>query len=197
MIVREVRGAEHFAALQSGAVVTCNHFNPMDSFIMQKVFDASGHKKRMYRVIREGNYTNFPGFYGFLMRNCNTLPLSSNLQTMKKFLTAVNQVLTEGNCLLIYPEQSMWWNYRKPKPMKSGAFDMAIRSGVPVVPCFITMRDTDTLGPDGYPVQEYTPHLGAPIWPDEGLPKAVAREKLKQQTEAFCRATYDRVYLNK
>ena len=178
-------------------MITCNHFNPMDSFIMQKVFDASGHKKRMYRVIREGNYTNFPGFYGFLMRNCNTLPLSSNLQTMKKFLTAVNQVLTEGNCLLIYPEQSMWWNYRKPKPMKSGAFDMAIRSGVPVVPCFITMRDTDTLGPDGYPVQECTPHLGAPIWPDEGLPKAVAREKLKQQTEAFCRATYDRVYLNK
>ena len=196
IVLKPIEGLEHLAGVE-GAVITCNHFNPMDSFIMQKVFDASGHKKRMYRVIREGNYTNFPGFYGFLMRNCNTLPLSSNLQTMKKFLTAVNQVLTEGNCLLIYPEQSMWWNYRKPKPMKSGAFDMAIRSGVPVVPCFITMRDTDTLGPDGYPVQEYTPHLGAPIWPDEGLPKAVAREKLKQQTEAFCRATYDRVYLNK
>lgn len=196
IVLKPTEGLEHLAGVE-GAVITCNHFNPMDSFIMQKVFDASGHKKRMYRVIREGNYTNFPGFYGFLMRNCNTLPLSSNLQTMKKFLTAVNQVLTEGNCLLIYPEQSMWWNYRKPKPMKSGAFDMAIRSGVPVVPCFITMRDTDTLGPDGYPVQEYTPHLGAPIWPDEGLPKAVAREKLKQQTEAFCRATYNRVYLNK
>ena len=196
IVLNRAEGLEHLAGVK-GAVVTCNHFNPMDSFIMQKVFDDSGHPKRMYRVIREGNYTNFPGFYGFLMRNCNTLPLSSNLQTMKKFLTAVNQVLTDGNCLLIYPEQSMWWNYRKPKPMKSGAFDMAIRSGVPVVPCFITMRDTDTIGPDGYPVQEYTPHLGAPIWPDESLPKPVAREKLKQQTEAFCRRTYDRVYLNK
>lgn len=47
----------------------------MDSFIMQRVFDDSKHPKRMYRVIREGNYTSFPGFYGFLMRNCNTLPL--------------------------------------------------------------------------------------------------------------------------
>ena len=81
------RGAGASAGVK-GAVITCNHFHPMDSFIMQKVFDASKHPKRMYRVIREGNYTSFPGFYGFLMRNCNTLPLSSNMQTMKKFLRA-------------------------------------------------------------------------------------------------------------
>ena len=37
----------------------------------------------MYRVIREGNYTGFPGFYGVLMRHCNTLPLSSNFKTME------------------------------------------------------------------------------------------------------------------
>lgn len=123
IILCKTEGLEHLAGVK-GAVITCNHFHPMDSFIMQKVFDASKHPKRMYRVIREGNYTSFPGFYGFLMRNCNTLPLSSNMQTMKKFLRAVDQVLSEGNCLLIYPEQSMWWNYRKPKPLKPGAFDM-------------------------------------------------------------------------
>lgn len=193
IVVNRAEGLEHLAGVQ-GAVVTCNHFHPMDSFIMQRVFDDSNHPKRLYRVIREGNYTNFPGFYGFLMRNCNTLPLSSNLQTMKKFLAAVKTVLLEGNCLLIYPEQSMWWNYRKPKPMRSGAFDMAVKNNVPVVPCFITMRDTDKLGADGFPVQEYTPHLGAPIWPDHTLPKMVAREKLKQQTEAYCNAIYERVY---
>ena len=193
IVVHRAEGLAHLAGVQ-GAVITCNHFHPMDSFIMQRVFDDSGHKKRMYRVIREGNYTNFPGFYGFLMRNCNTQPLSSNLQTMKKFMKAVEQVLTEGNCLLIYPEQSMWWNYRKPKPLKSGAFDMAVKNHVPVVPCFITMRDTDKLGADGFPVQEYTPHLGAPIWPDESLPKSVAKEKMKQQTEAFCNQVYEKEY---
>ena len=193
IVVNKAEGLEHLAGVK-GAVITCNHFHPMDSFIMQRVFDDSKHPKRLYRVIREGNYTNFPGFYGFLMRNCNTLPLSSNLQTMKKFLTAVKQVLAEGNCLLIYPEQSMWWNYRKPKPMKSGAFDMAVKNNVPVVPCFITMRDTDKLGADGFPVQEYTPHLGEPIWPDESLPKSVAKEKLKQQNEEFCNKIYEQEY---
>jgi lipopolysaccharide biosynthesis glycosyltransferase len=193
IVVNRAEGLEHLAGVK-GAVITCNHFHPMDSFIMQRVFDDSGHPKRLYRVIREGNYTNFPGFYGFLMRNCNTLPLSSNMQTMKKFLTAVKQVLAEGNCLLIYPEQSMWWNYRKPKPLKTGAFDMAVKNNVPVVPCFITMRDTDKLGADGFPVQEYTPHLGKPIWPDNSLPKSAAKEKLKQQNEAFCNAVYEKEY---
>lgn len=193
IVVHKAQGLEHLAGVK-GAVVTCNHFHPMDSFIMQRVFDASHHKKRMYRVIREGNYTSFPGFYGFLMQNCNTLPLSANLQTMKKFLRAVSQVLEEGNCLLIYPEQSMWWNYRKPKPLKPGAFDIAVKNRVPVVPCFITMRDSDRIGADGFPVQEYTPHLGAPIYPDEGLPRTEARKRLMEQTAAFCRNTYEEVY---
>ena len=177
-----------------GAVITCNHFHPMDSFIMQRIFDDSRHKKRLYRVVREGNYTGFPGFFGFMMRNCNTLPLSSNLQTMKKFLQAVRTVLQDGNCVLIYPEQSMWWNYKKPKPMKTGAFDMAVKNNVPVIPCFITMRDLNRRGSDGLPVQEYTPHLGAPIYPDMTLSKPEAKEKLRQQNEAFCREVYERVY---
>ena len=193
IVVKPAEGLENLANAQ-GAVITCNHFHPMDSFIMQRVFDDSGHDKRLYRVIREGNYTNFPGFYGFLMRNCNTLPLSSNLQTMKKFLTAVKEVLSQGHCLLIYPEQSMWWNYRKPKPLKAGAFDMAVKNNVPVIPCFITMRDTAKLGPDGFPVQEYTPHLGEPIWPDTTLPKSVAKEKMKRQNEEFCRKVYEAEY---
>lgn len=95
IIVNKAEGLEYLASVQ-GAVITCNHFHPLDSFMMQRVFDDSGHPRKLYRVIREGNYTNFPGYYGFLMRNCNTLPLSSNLQTMKKFLAAVKEVLYQG-----------------------------------------------------------------------------------------------------
>ncbi len=194
MRLEPTEGLEHLAEVPGGAVLTCNHFHPMDSFIMQRVFDHSHHRKRMYRVIREGNYTSFPGYYGFLMRNCNTLPLSDNMQTMKKFLKAVEQVLAAGNCVLVFPEQSLWWQYRKPKPMKPGAFDLAARSHVPVVPCFITMRDSDSIGPDGFPVQVYTPHLGTPIYPDESLPRPRAREKLRRQAEQFALQTYCQVY---
>ncbi len=170
LIIEKMVGVEHFAGLESGAVVTCNHFNPFDSFAIQLAYQASGQKgRKFYRVIREGNYTNFPGFYGFLMKNCDTLPLSSDMETMKKFISSTDKLLQEGNFVLFYPEQSMWWNYRKPKPLKDGAYKFAAKNRVPVLPCFITMRDSDVMGEDGFPVQAYTIHVGAPIYPEAGL----------------------------
>ena len=55
-----------------------------------------------------------------------------------------------------------------------------------MLPCFITMRDSDILGedlrknikdfdvsenfvPDGYYIQEYTIHIGKPIYPKENV----------------------------
>ena len=102
LIIKDVIGTEHMDALTSGAVITCNHFNAFDSFAMQIAYEKSKQckKRRLYRVIREGNYTNFPGFYGMLMRNCYTFPLSSNRDTMKKFLSSMDTVLpsTEISC---------------------------------------------------------------------------------------------------
>ncbi len=165
-IIRDIRGIENFKNLQSGAVITCNHFNAADSFAIQLTYEAAEQPDRtFYRVIREGNYTSFPGFYGFLMRHCNTLPLSSNKDTLKKFIQSTDKLLKEGNFVLIYPEQSMWWNYRKPRPFKRGAFTFAVRNSVPVLPCFITMRDTDNVDDDGFRVQEYTVHVAPPLYP--------------------------------
>ena len=188
MIIKEIKGVENWKNLDTGAIITCNHFNAFDSFAIQEAYHATEHwpKRKFYRVIREGNYTSFPGFFGELMRHFYTLPLSSNLKTMVKFTEANNTLLQKGNFILYYPEQAMWWNYRKPRPLKQGAFKFAVKNNVPVVPCFITMRDTDVLGedlrksisdfdvsedfiPNGYYVQEYTIHIGKPIYPKSEL----------------------------
>ena len=194
-IIREMRGLEHFENLDSGAVITCNHFHAFDSFAIQLVYEAAKQPGRtFYRVIREGNYTSFPGFYGFLMRHCNTLPLSSDIRTMKKFIEATNTLLKEGHFVLIYPEQSMWWNYRKPKPLKDGAFTFAAKNGVPVLPCFITMKDTDIPGEGGFPVQEYTVHVSAPICPDPNLSYKKQVEDLKMKNYEVWKEIYEREY---
>ena len=145
-------------------------------------------------MIREGNYTSFPGFYGFLMRNCNTLPLSSNHRTMRKFLEATESLLRDGHLILVYPEQSMWWNYRKPKPLKDGAFILAARADLPVLPCFITMRDGDRIGPDGFPVQEYTVHIAPPLYPDRRLAYRERAADLRERNAAVWRALYEKHY---
>ncbi|MBO5082111.1 MAG: 1-acyl-sn-glycerol-3-phosphate acyltransferase, partial [Lachnospiraceae bacterium] len=196
MIIKEIIGLEHFKNLDSGAIITCNHFNPFDSFAVEIAFEAAKqHKKRkMYRVIREGNYTGFPGFYGFLMRNCNTLPLSSNLQTMKKFMEAVDELLGQGHFILVYPEQSMWWNYRKPKPLKAGAYKFAAKNNVPVLPCFITMDDSDVMGNDGFYVQEYTIHIEAPIYPDKNLSRNENIENMRKENYEIWKNIYEDTY---
>ena len=195
MIIREIKGIENMRDLQSGAVITCNHFNAFDSFAMHAVYMASGQKKRtLYRVIREGNYTSFPGFYGFLMRHFYTLPLSSHPKTMQKFIRATDQLLKEGNFVLIYPEQSMWWNYRKPKPLKPGAYRFSVKNHVPVLPCFISMKDSEILGGDGYPIQEYTITVGKPIWPDASLPYKDNIEMLTRENAAVWKEIYEREY---
>lgn len=195
LIIKDIVGIENFNSLNSGAIITCNHFNAMDSFAMQIAYEASNQKKRkFYRVIKEGNYTSFPGFYGALMRNCNTLPLSSNTQTMKKFLEAMDKVLSDGHFVLVYPEQSMWWNYKKPKPLKRGAFTFAVRSHVPVLPVFITMEDSEVLDGDGFFVQEYTIHIGEPIYPKPELKDRENVEYMMEENARIWKAIYEETY---
>ncbi len=197
LIIKEIKGIEHFKNLDSGAIITCNHFNPFDSFAIQLVYLASEQKKKFYRVIKEGNYTSFPGFYGFLMRNCNTLPLSSNFETMKEFLKATSMLLNDGNFVLVYPEQSLWWNYRKPKPLKKGAFNIASRNNVPVLPCFITMEDSDIKDENGFFVQEYTIHVSPPIYPDHNKSASKNAEDMLNKNYEVWKEIYENTYKTK
>lgn len=197
LIIKEIRGIEHLSLLNSGAVITCNHFNPFDSFAMQLMYEASGqHKKRgLYRIIREGNYTSFPGFYGYLMRHCNTLPIPSAGSAKKEMIKATFSLLRDGNFVLIYPEQSMWWNYRKPKPLCPGGFYFAAKMNLPILPCFITMRDSDHIGTDGFPVQEYTIHVSPPIYPDKDLSLGENTTLLMEKNSEIWKKIYEATYM--
>ena len=150
--------------------------------------------KKLYKVIREGNYTNFPGLYGFFFRNCDTLPLSSNAKTMVEFMKAVDTILQRKDFILIYPEQSMWWNYKKPKPLKDGAFKFAVRNDVPVLPIFITMEDSSIIQDDGFPVQKYTINIEKPIYPDKNLNKKQNINMMRDKNFDVWKNIYENFY---
>ena len=196
VVIDGMEGGEYLRLLKdTGAVITCNHFGIPDNYILYHCIQKSLKKKRLYKVIREGNYTGFQGLFGFLFRNCNTLPLSSNRRTMVNFMSAADTLLKRGEAVLIYPEQGMWWNYRKPRPFKIGAFKIAARAGVPVVPAFVTMKDDETrLDENNYPLQHYTLHVMPPVYPDKTLSEKQAAEKMKEDTFALYKAKYEEVY---
>lgn len=197
LIIKEVRGIEHFTAVEGGRIVTCNHFSVSDNYAVWVALRDHMDGKMLYKVIREGNYTNSPKPFGLFMRHCNTLPLSSQKATMVKFMRAVAELLRRGETILIYPEQGMWRNYRKPRPMQDGAFSLAVRNRVPVVPIFITMEDSDVLDGDGFFVQEYTLHILPAIYPDGTLSHTAAKRDMKNKNYAAWVDVYERIYRRK
>ena len=194
LVIKEVRGIENFTAVEGGKLITCNHFSVGDNYAVWRAIRDHVDGKLLYKVIREGNYTNPPKPFGLIMKHCNTLPLSGQTATMKKFNKAVKTLLARGESILIYPEQGMWWNYRKPRPSQEGAFAMAVLNKAPIVPVFITMEDTDTLDGDGFPVQAYTVHILPAIYPDSSLPLPQRKEKMRRENyEAWVRV-YEEFY---
>jgi 1-acyl-sn-glycerol-3-phosphate acyltransferase len=194
LIIKEIRGIENFNAVNGGKIVTCNHFSVGDNYAVWKALRPHMGGKMLYKVIREGNYTNPPKPFGLFMRHCNTLPLSSQASTMKKFMKATSELLERGETILIYPEQGMWWNYRKPRPMQDGAFALAVRNKTPIIPIFITMEDSSVLDGDGFYVQEYTVNILPAIYPDENLSLSEAKKQMNTENYKAFVKTYEEFY---
>ena len=113
---------------------------------------------------------------------------------MMEFLDAQKEALQSGDFILVYPEQSLWWNYKKPKPLKDGAFKMAAKSRVPVLPIFITMTDSNIIGDDGFPIQEYTINILNPIYPSGGLSDRECANIMKKANYEAWKNVYEEFY---
>ncbi len=188
-----VVGEENLAGIRGGAILTSNHFSIFENLAVKEVADRVPGKHRFYRVIKGLNFFQ-PGWVGFLMKNCDTLPLSKNLRTMRLFGEALEQVLRDGGLVLVYPEQAMWWNYRKPRPPKAGAYHFAAKYQVPIIPCFVTMEDMDKLDDSGFPKQKYTIHIMPPLYPSTKRTQRENERFMQAENYRLCRKKYCEIY---
>ena len=195
IIIKDVIGAHHLKEMKGAAFITSNHFHPFENLALYKIIQSySPTKHKFWRIIREGNYTASPEGFGQFFRHCNTLPLSSNHHTMKKFMEALKIITKKKSYILVYPEQSMWYNYKKPRPFKDGTFKLAAKYNIPIIPCFITMEDTDNYDQDGLPIQAYTIHIMQPIYPNTTLTTSQNVQKMKKMNFAMCKHIYETTY---
>lgn len=182
-----VTGRENLVGV-GAAVITCNHVNKFDCLVVQ-------HACRPNRPFVVGApFNNMRGHFGDLMRAGGMLPLGEDLATMRAFDAAVRHHLAHGKRILIYPEQAMWWYYEKPRPFKDGAFTIASRNRVPVVPMFITFRPSGRFDGNGIEHKFFTLHIMPPIYPQE---RASYRENaafMKAENERMCREKYREIY---
>lgn len=189
----QIIGLEKLAAVTGGAIVTCNHFSPLDNTVVRYLTRKLG-KKRINIISQQTNFA-MTGPIGFLMNYADTIPLSDEPHYMLHSLPDIlSELLERGEYVLIYPEKEMWFNYRKPRPLLRGAYHFAARLGKPVVSCFIEMRDTGEMDTPQFRRVRYTLHILDVLYPD---PEKSVRENstvLCQQDYRLKKAAYEWIY---
>jgi 1-acyl-sn-glycerol-3-phosphate acyltransferase len=175
----EIVGLENALGIEGGAIITTNHYNPTDSTPIRILARKLGKKKRLHIVVQERNIF-MTGLFGFLMKNCNTHPVSKKARYMAKNLKpALDSILRGGGLVLIYPEQEMWYNYKKPRPLRDGAYHYASEFSVPIIPTFtemITLKGERD--PDGALPVKHVLHVLPPIYPNKELSVREDRERM-------------------
>ncbi len=172
-------GMENLEGFEGGAIITSNHFNPMDNSIVRQAIFKALHEG-IYIVSQETNFA-MTGFLGFFMNYADTIPVSGSLEYMQKYFNpTIAQLLKQGRKILIYPEQEMWINYRKPRPLKRGAYYYASLNMVPVISCFVEMQTLDKKSTDDFYRNRYIMHILPVIRPD---PEKSVRENSRRMME--------------
>ena len=171
------------ADLSNGAIITSNHFNPLDSYNIRKIVEEKLHKK-LYIVVQDTNLA-MPGFLGFLFNNIEVIPLSKSPNyIIKKFVPELKKILSKSDFVLIYPEEEMWFNYRLPRPCKRGAYQFAHELDVPIISCFVKMIDTDKADNDEFNIVKYEVSINKVIYPE-------AEESIKSDSRKMAEVDYE------
>ena len=189
----EIVGIENVENIKTGAIITSNHFNPLDTTIIQKLIKKLG-KRKLYIVTQVTNLA-MEGVVGFMMNYSDTIPIDKDHANYmgRHFPSILKERLNKKQFILIYPEEEMWFNYKKPRTLKPGAYYFAARNKVPIISCFTEMIDTNEEdSPEFYKVK-YVLHVLPPIYPDPNLsPKdnsIIMMEKdYNQKKEAYEKA---------
>ncbi|MBQ8380394.1 MAG: 1-acyl-sn-glycerol-3-phosphate acyltransferase [Clostridia bacterium] len=188
-------GIENALSVSGGAIITANHYAPTDSTPIRIMSAICNRRKKLHIVVQESNIF-MTGLFGFLMKNCNTHPVSGNLKYMAKSLKpSLEKIVSDGGFVLIYPEQEMWLNYKKPRAMRDGAFHYASVFGVPIIPTFTEMRTLPgKRGEEGFLPVKHILHVFPPIYPDSTLSPAEDRARMARLDFEYKKAAYEQAY---
>lgn len=188
-----IDGLDKIADIDGGAILTSNHFNQLDNTVVKKMIRKKD-KRRVYTVIQEANLA-MDGLIGLLMNYGDNIPLCDSYDYMRHdFMELLQKVIDEKNYILIYPEQEMWFNYRKPRPCKRGAYHFASQLHCPVIPCFVEIIDLDTMDTDEFMDVRYVIHILDPIYPD---PEKTDRQNsidMAKRNEELWKEAYEKAY---
>lgn len=191
----EITGLENIPDNLDGILITSNHFSPLENTVIRHLTQKLRHKK--LHIISQTTNFAMKGFIGFLMNYANTIPITAEdpRYLARDFLSVLKEKLVyKKQAVLLYPEQEMWFNYRKPRPSKNGAYFYAAKLNVPILSCFVEMVDLPEDDTEEFKKVKYILHVLGVIYPDKGKTSKQNTEELAQLDYELKKQCYERVY---
>ncbi len=162
-----------FDRVPGGPVVFMgNHQSYFDIFVLYLVID------RPFSWLAKKELFDIP-FLGWGMKRAGYIPIErGNLRRAVKSIRMAAEFIRGGRSVIIFPEGTRG-SGRELLPFKPGGFDIAIRSGVPIVP-FVIVGTSDIMPKGSYSVRkgEVSVMFLDPV-PTEGL-RTKDRDKLME-----------------
>ena len=179
----EIIGEIDCDVLKNGAIITSNHFSPIENTVIRYFVKKMG-SKRLNIVSQVENFA-MDGFIGFLMNYADTIPLSHDMRYLTKdFVGVLNELVDKKEVVLIYPEQEMWFNYRKPRPLKRGAYHFAAKLNRPIISCFVEIAELPEMETTEFHKVQYRLHILGVIYPDKS-------KSVKENSNEMCQKDYN------
>lgn len=158
---------------KNGAITICNHCFRWDV----PTVIAATRKKFWIPMIGDNMMTK--DYYH--MKYIGGIPVPSSMAAMKKYNEAFDKHHELGHWFHVFPEGINWQWYKPLKPFYKGAFSMAYKYNMPLLPCYITYRPRTGIykwfGKPDVPLITIT--LGEPIFPDTTKPRKVEVDNLR------------------
>ncbi len=149
----------------NGMMTVCNHVHRWDMICVLQAM--------RYRMAWIPMYAQpFRGKDGYLMKYIGGLAIPDEHSGLRKFDKALNELHAGKKWFHIFPESCSWRFYAPLRPFKIGAFNMAYRFAIPVVPLMISFRPrTGWRKLFGNREPLITIRVGDPILPDLNAPR--------------------------
>ncbi len=149
----------------NGLMTVCNHVHRWD---MICVLQAMRYRKAWIPMYAQA----FNGKDGFLMKHIGGIAIPQNYSGLRKFDQAFDELHARKQWFHIFPESCSWYEYAPLRPFKTGAFNMAYKYNLPVLPMMISFRPRTgwrKIFSNSGPL--LTIHVGDPIVPDLNTPR--------------------------
>lgn len=187
-------GLEKIPKDLGGVIITSNHFSPLENTVIKHLTNKLD--KRLAIISQSTNF-KMKGLVGFLMNYANTIPITTDPKYLARgFFGVLKEKLCEKNeAVLLYPEQEMWFNYRKPRPPKKGAYFFSCKLNVPIISCFVEIRDMDKDEKnDEFKKVQYILHILDVLYPDPKLSAKDNSEILAERDFRLKCDCYEKIY---